>query len=262
LTLQLRAHEFHFRALQSVYFPPHKAANVVRGALWPAVSDLAPTPSTRPSGLARPPQPFVLRVAHLDGKRIEAGETFSIRLHLFELRQPLLTKFTDAFSAWAETGLGPGRARVHLLGNVDMETSLSLEANSPASRCRVTFLTPAELKGTQNSSNIPFAVLFARIRDRISTLRALYGEGPLPIDFRAMAERANLVTTTASALTYRDVLRRSSRTSQVHGIGGFQGTVDYAGDLTEFIPWLKAAWWTGVGRHTVWGNGVIEVSVD
>jgi len=55
----------------------------------------------------------------------------------------------------------------------------------------------------------------------------------------------------------REVMRRSSRTGQTHTIGGFTGSAIYAGELTEFMPFLRAAWWTGVGRHTVWGNGVI-----
>ena len=264
MTFQVRAHEFHFRAADSVYFPPLKAGNVFRGALWPAISDLTVSSAPRPSGLARPPQPFVLRVSHLDGKRIEAGDTFSIRMHLFDLHRPLIDGFIEAFSSWAEAGLGPGRARVHLIASSQpgVETTIDLHPGAAAARCKVTFVTPTELKGMHDTSSIPFGVLFARIRDRISTLRTLYGEGTIAIDFRGMAERANLVATTATALSYCEVVRRSSRTSLVHGIGGLMGAASYAGEVTEFIPWLKAAWWTGVGRHTVWGNGLIEVSVD
>jgi hypothetical protein len=115
------------------------------------------------------------------------------------------------------------------------------------------------LKGCKSHSRIPFSVLFARVRDRLSTLRSIYGEGPLPIDFRALAKRADLIQTVKSDLHYLNVTRRSARTGDEHGIGGVEGTVDYEGDLTEFLPYLRAASWTGVGRHTVWGNGVIEV---
>ena len=73
-----------------------------------------------------------------------------------------------------------------------------------------------------------------------------------------MAERANLIRTMKCTLQHHDVSRRSTRTSNTHSVGGFTGTAEYEGDLTEFVPYLKAAWWTGVGRHTVWGNGVIE----
>ena len=84
-------------------------------------------------------------------------------------------------------------------------------------------------------------------------------DGHLPVDFKAQSGRADLVRTVNCDLQYRDVSRRSSRTGAVPGIGGVTGTAEYEGDLAEFIPCLRAARWTGVGRHTVWGNGVMEV---
>jgi len=56
-----------------------------------------------------------------------------------------------------------------------------------------------------------------------------------------------------------DAERRSSRTGQVHGIGGFVGVAEYEGELGEFVPYLEAARWTGVGRQCVWGKGELHV---
>ena len=57
-----------------------------------------------------------------------------------------------------------------------------------------------------------------------------------------------------------DVERRSSRTgAQIHSIGGFVGEAEYEGELGKFIPYLKAASWTGVGRQTVWGKGEVRI---
>ena len=105
--------------MESVYFPPGKAGNVLRGALGTTLrsgdmersdlgrSDLERQPdSVKPSGLADPPRPFVLRAAHLDGKRFLPGETFSLDVHVFDLRQPLREIFVSAFSEWARIGLG------------------------------------------------------------------------------------------------------------------------------------------------------------
>jgi hypothetical protein len=55
--------------------------------------------------------------------------------------------------------------------------------------------------------------------------------------------------------------RRSSRTGQSHTIGGLVGLAEYEGDLSEFLPILQAAQWTGVGRHCVWGNGELRVQI-
>ena len=127
-------------------------------------------------------------------------------------------------------------------------------SRDPVSRIRVRFLTPTELKGAEQPE---FGVLMARIRDRISTLRALYGAGPLEIDFKAFGERAGRVTMSGCELVQVAAERVSRRTGQRHSIGGFTGVAEYSGDLAEFLPYLEIARWTGVGRQTVWGKGEI-----
>jgi CRISPR-associated endoribonuclease Cas6 len=132
------------------------------------------------------------------------------------------------------------------------------DAAAVAQRLRIRFLTPTELKG---STEPGFGPLLARIRDRISTLRALYGTGPLDLDFRAFGERADSVRMTRCELQTVQEERISKGTGQRHGIGGFTGFAEYGGLVGEFIPYLEAARWTGVGRQTVWGKGEIEVEL-
>jgi hypothetical protein len=136
---------------------------------------------------------------------------------------------------------------------------LIAEAN-PVHAVQIRFLTPTELKFDNRLADQPeFSILFGRARDRVSTLRTLYGPGPLPIDFRQSGERAAQVRLVRSRLRTESIERRSSRTGQVHPIGGFVGEADYEGEIGEFLPILHAAAWTGVGRQTVWGKGQIEV---
>jgi hypothetical protein len=262
LFFRLCAQHFQFRAVESVFFPVGKAGNVLRGSLGPVLDTLTPAVARRPSGFEEPPRPFVLRATHLDGKHFEPGEMFAFDIHFFDLRESVMGLFADAFADLARTGLGPRRGRVELIqpiigAPVDLRLDAGVERPE---QIIVTFRTPTELKGNPARASVPFGVLFARVRDRISTLRSLYGEGPLPVDFKMLSNRADLVRTVKSDLQYRNVSRSSSRTGAVHGIGGFTGIAEYEGDLAEFLPWLRAAWWTGVGRHTVWGNGVIELA--
>lgn len=122
------------------------------------------------------------------------------------------------------------------------------------------FATPTELKGGGAiQREAPFALVAARARDRIAQLSALYGQGPLALDFRGLAERAARVATVGSTLAWKRFERTSSRTHQTHPIGGFVGEACYRGCVGEFIPLLEAAYWTGIGRHTVWGMGVMEI---
>ena len=287
-TFEFLRFRFHFRAVGALGFPTGKSANIIRGAFGMLLRETAaPAAYFRlfepgsagiqgPSGLADWPRPFLFRAAELDGRTIPAGGGFYFDVHVFDVRRPALTHFRAAFQAWAERGIGPRRGRavlerveqLDLAGGAQEVTEqalapsvISLEpGGEAATRVRLRFRTPTELKtGGAVSESPEFAVLFSRLRDRLSTLRALYGAGPLDIDFRAMGERARSVRLEHAALQWEIVNRRSSRTRQVHSIGGFTGEAQYAGPLTEFLPWLRAARWVGVGRQTVWGKGDVRV---
>lgn len=228
-------------------------------------------PGVGPSGLSDWPRPFVLRAGHLDRLAVEPGQRFWLDVNLFELRYPVIEYFERAFRELAVEGLGPGRDRADLVSveQIDQEgravtgppISIPLEAGLPETRqIRVAFRTPTELKGDKETVARPeFRVLFRRARDRVSTLRSLYGAGPLEIDFPAIGERASMVRMSHCQVHHLATRRRSSRTGQSHSIGGFVGWAEYEGELSEFIPILQAAQWTGVGRHCVWGNGELRI---
>ena len=128
-------------------------------------------------------------------------------------------------------------------------------------RVKVEFLTPTELKSGGAVVHEPeFAVLFSRARDRIHTLRQLYGGGPLEIDFAAMGERARYVKLVRHEIACEKYARRSGRTGQTHPLAGFIGWAEYEGDVGEFLPYLRVAFWTGVGRQTTWGKGHIRTT--
>jgi hypothetical protein len=259
MTFHLEACRFRLSARRVIQFPPGMAGNVLRGALGKALRELAsredyarvfePAAQSGPSGLSNSPRPFVLRPAALSGRVVEAGETFCVGLNFFDVRAR--EPFTCAFAHWAEV-----ISAEHEQITLDLNPS-----GEPVSRIRVDFQTPTELKAKGQPAPGEFPVLLARARDRVSTLRSLYGAGPLEIDFRALWERARLVKLVHSELHHVAVERRSSRTGQRHSIGGSIGFAEYEGELAEFLPYLQAASWTGVGRHCTWGNGQIETRI-
>jgi hypothetical protein len=235
-----------------------------------------------PSGLADWPRPFVIRAAHLDGCRFRASETFHFDFFVFDLHDPALAYFAFSFSQLLREGMGPGRAAtelfaIHELDEMRQERAqifdgrtllephtitLSLEPEAqPVNHVEIQFLTPTELKGTGQILRTPdFAVLFARSRDRIHTLRQIYGRGPLAVDFAGMGERAKNIKLTHSNVQWQRQERRSGRTGQIHPLEGLTGSAEYEGELSEFLPYLRAASWTGVGRQTTWGKGHIQIT--
>ena len=302
---------FHFSAVDPVYFPQDKAANVIRGAFGGIFRNLACVPACEgvgsceiasdcpyalifepsqdlslrhgPSGLSDWPRPFVFRALHLDGRRVERGESFYFDLVLFEAPAKALPYFVLAFRELGRCGLGPGRGRAMLDRVEDLATGLTLYENqhfttsaapvgihmdlaehSPAAAERVVvrFETPTELKAEGAVVEKPeFSVLVSRLRDRISNLRLCYQGGGLDVDFEAIGQAAAEVRIVRSTLTRVDVSRQSSRTGQRHSIGGVVGEVEYEGDLGMLLPFLRVGEWTGVGRQTVWGKGTFGLDV-
>jgi hypothetical protein len=240
-----------------------------------------------PSGLADPPRPFVFRASHLDGRTVLPFEEFHFDLHLFQVDGPELGYFVHAFAQLVHAGLGPRRGKARLrsiacldenhspLRTIDFDSrGLRVDDNFPTlsislepyptnvDRLQVRFVTPTELKGGGRSREEPdFGLLFSRARDRVSTLRALYGCGPLDLDFQRLGELARQVRLIRSVLTRVDAERHSSRTGQTHALSGFVGEAEYAGDLSALAPFLRAAEWTGVGRQTVWGKGEMRCRI-
>ena len=239
-----------------------------------------------PSGLADPPRAFVFRPAGLEGRAMQAGEPFSFDLHLFSPRPDLLAYFVLTFRQLGVEGIGPGRARVELVrvnalneqaveqeavfqsGSlaanageglaVDLSTPLggSLEGSGVL---RIQFQSPTEFKDAGTVAVRPeFGALFRRLANRVGNLCALYQGGRPESDLEALGKAADPVRIVGGSVSWAEVERRSSKTGQKHSLGGFTGWVDYEGQYSAFLPWLRAGRWTGVGRQTVWGKGAME----
>lgn len=243
-----------------------------------------------PSGLQDQPRPFVLRAAHLDGVTVAAGGRFWFDIHLFLTQDPPLEYFILAFSQLAQTGLGPSRGRVRLervdlVGLDDYQNvgctrifengrfvarilpealgvpvvSQGFKSAEGDSELQIRFSTPTELKQDGQIATRPeFGLLIGRIAERLSNLSSLYGD-PLDWDWRGLVERAQTVRLVEMRIGSGEVLTRfSTKTRQWHGLGGLTGEARYAGRVLEFVPMLEAAKYCGIGRHTVWGNGILE----
>jgi hypothetical protein len=281
-TFDLYPLRFRFVASETIHFPHGQSANILRGSFGRILKKLSCAPDCQdakiceqraacayarlfepasangdgPSGLRDWPRCFVFRASHLDGVTISSGESFQFNLNLFETREPVIERIADAFAELARQGLGPTRTKAILEGleGRDILRFGFAPCTCQSRRIRLRFLSATELKGMQSPD---FGGLFARVRDRISTLRRLYGAGPLDIDFKGLGERAHLVKMTRCEIEQVNAERFSRRTGRSHPMGGFVGFAEYDGDLGEFLPYLEIARWTGVGRQTVWGKGEI-----
>jgi hypothetical protein len=240
---------------------PFGAAVPIRGALGYSLPEeiFRPHRDAGPSGLRDAPRPFVLRVRQLDGRTFAAGEPFEIGLNLFA--PSMLPAFEESLRRLASAGLGPNRVALDW-GGLDIATeTLKLAQTEPCKELEVCFLSPTEIKGWDGAGLPPFEILVARVRDRVSALCSLYGCGELGLDYRGLAERARGVRAVSGEFTRVLASRTSARTGQTHPLSGAIGSVRYEGELSEFVPLLRAACRTGVGRQTVWGHGEISINL-
>src|SRR2546423_880950 len=174
MTLDFYRLRLQFTALETIHFPADKPGTVLRGAFAHIFRRFEPAAlPNEPSGLIDRPKPFVFRARHLDGRTIVPGEPFHFDVHCFVAPSDDLR---ESFAAIGREGLGHSRGRARLENFAEEPVSHCLDAAENVSRVRVDFLTPTELKPRGRPE---FPVLFARVRDRISTLRTLYGPGPL-----------------------------------------------------------------------------------
>ena len=242
MTFDLYPLRFRFAACKLRDF----SANTLRGAFGSALKKIDADAYAR---FFAPKRPRARGPADWPIRRALSCSACLVRwksgLNLFLTREPAVELFTRVM---AELGTLNSVA-----GTEPLRLPLCVPER-PVHRLRVHFLTPTELKGAERPE---FGILLARIRDRVSTLRELYGDGPLAIDFKAFGERASRVSMTRCELVPVAAERTSRGTGQRHSLGGFTGVAEYEGDLAEFLPYLEIARWTGVGRQTVWGKGEI-----
>lgn len=228
--------------LTPVYFPPLQAENVIRGAaglLLPRVCDAAeailhPRWEGAPSGYATPPKPFAIRAYPLDGRRLLAGERFAFEVVQFALGLPVGEAFAGMCGLLETEGIGPGRGRARLERVAVSEWEAPLEPAEPAAGVVIDWLSPTD-------ANIGPGFV-ARLHDRVNALQCCFGGNP---PLAPLARGAVEVVRDETVVMERQ--RTSTRTGQTYGTAGRVGLVEYAGELTAALPFLRAGEQTGLG---------------
>lgn len=270
LPLAIAEFRFSLSALETLVVPARNKGNMLRGALGTALQEaggdaysalFAPAPPPDAPALSNYesiPRPFVIRPPLDDKTRYERGETLSFRLVLVGRAIESRHVFQDAFGVIAARGIGLNRARCELRSVTLVDSRNSAAANFRTVALR--FLTPTLLVFDQQPvRQLEFHHLLRRLRDRLNALATFYGDGPLAMDFRGLADRAQQIRCVDQTLKWASESRRSSRTGQRHALEGFTGVATFTGELAEFLPLLDAGARVHVGKHCTWGHGWFEV---
>lgn len=243
--------------------------------------------------LRDPPRPFVLRAPRPEAAELPASVPLSLGVCVVGRAVRELPYFVVTLRRLGELGLGRERVRFRVervaavdaagLVAADVVTpgaseirhavspltadGLARPGDSTARRVRVRFRTATDLRGASASGGEApsFGTLLRRARDRASALATFFGDGALFEDEReprALADAADRVRLLGAEIEAMRTERRSSRTGQRHPLEGIVGTAHYEGDdLATLMPWLRLAEVLGVGKHTTFGLGHLEVEV-
>ncbi len=107
---------------------------------------------------------------------------------------------------------------------------------------------------------LEFHILIRNLLRRISLLSYFHCEKELDIDFKGIIERARDVRVEKSNLTWFDWERYSNRQETTMMLGGFVGSVAFAGEFEPFLPFLLLGEYIHVGKGTSFGLGKYEIS--
>jgi hypothetical protein len=222
------------------------------------------------------PRPYVVEPPDWGEKTYAPGETLSFHVVLAGRAVNQLPLILWAFQRSFQRGVGKsdGTASLarawHVTGD---ESTLildgpggSIAAHDPvippapaSANAAVTLHFNAPLRLQTNGRRAtadeftPRKLLSTLIR-RIALIHEFHGSGALPLDFKTLASRAEMLGS-EKQLKWRDWTRYSSRQQQKMDLGGVIGSWKLTGELAPFLPFLHLGQWLHVGKEATFGLG-------
>ncbi len=130
----------------------------------------------------------------------------------------------------------------------------------PLSKAKIQFITPTAIKvNGRVTAQIDFSTLIKNIIRRLKALSHYHNgrtDDLFEIDYQA-AERIETVKKDLKPYYWE---RMSNRQKQKIGFYGFVGEICFKGDLTPFSHLLQMGQWVHIGRGTVYGMGMYQMT--
>ena len=128
--------------------------------------------------------------------------------------------------------------------------------SAPVEQLTLKLLTPLRLHNASRQAPTFHALMRSQLR-RAAALAAFDPTvGPEDqAETAVLLKLAKSVEARDAALTWFDWERASPNKEQWMKLGGYIGSIDFAGDLTPFVPYLRLGEWLHVGGKTSFGLG-------
>jgi len=226
-----------------------------------------PPPHRFLRGQTRAPQPLIPifpRPGHVD---LHENDTLAISIRLLGRLHPGdLDLLSDSLEQMCAFDLGHERGRIALIHAAlvgQAETPVLPAAPTQTNHIDIEFETPTWIEHNgQLMTRIAFGLLFRSIYRRLTVLCALYGETDSDDEstFEELDDLANAIVVVSQDVKPVDHWRRSEARQREHPMRGFIGRMRCSGPrLERFIPTLRLAEKTHIGKATSFGFGRIDV---
>jgi hypothetical protein len=227
------------------------------------------------------PHPFAVQAPDDARTFVPEGTLWRFRFVLIGESQNLLPYFVHTFLRLAEAGLGRDRVPF-CLERVEADLPAGrwkvYESDYPAlryppsskpwpqtenaDRVTIDFQTLTRLKADGRiQKNLTFPLLARTALRRVSALYALYGGGEKNCDYKQLLDSAVGIQLEKSDIRPESVDRFSTRTRQRIRFDGFTGRAVFRGDLSAWLPLLRAAEDVNLGKGATFGFGQIKLTI-
>ncbi|MCX8027407.1 MAG: CRISPR system precrRNA processing endoribonuclease RAMP protein Cas6 [Thermodesulfovibrionales bacterium] len=230
------------------------------------------------------PHPFVIEPDISEKRKYEKGEELSFHLILIGRAVEYLPYFIYTFDILGEIGVGKQRGRYllkevlsddkqiykhtdkniintvsHLL-EIDEDSLTTMDTGYKEQDLVIKFVTPTRLKSNRDLVvRIDFSTLIKNALRRLCLLSTAHCFNPPPRwDHKTIINNAQSIQIVEDKTRWFDLQRYSNRQKTTMKFGGVVGEIKYKGNLSYFMPIIKAVEVLHIGKGTAFGLGKIN----
>lgn len=226
------------------------------------------------------PHPFIVDVGEKNQLEYSRNQDIRFRLTLIGEAMKYIPYFILAFIDIGEYGISRTRGcfkikQVRTRGQeiynpLKKQIMLDFDSISGArfssekwnkSSLNISLETPLRLKYRHRlQKQITFQMIVSNLLRRVYLLANHYCGGPASVDMKELIEKSKKVVLINSEIYWHQQGRYSYRQNKGISMAGVSGTLDFEGDFSPFIGFLRIGEYLHLGKGTSFGLGKIKVS--
>lgn len=211
------------------------------------------------------PHPFVFEPPETKKRVFFPDDEIYLKIVLIGKAIEYAPYFVFSLSELGKTGIGKGRGffRIKEVFSTNLR-EISLENSSlykSSNHITIKAITPIRIKYNRDLvRKLEFHILVRSLLRRLSLLYYFHvKKEKMALDIKTLIEQAKTIRIIKDNTHWYDWERYSSRQNSRMKLGGVVGQITYQGDITPFMPYLKAGEIFHVGKATSFGLGKYEI---